>query len=43
MADQIATVSKLRIGGRLGVLSDSDMRSVEVAIETQLGLRAQFR
>jgi mRNA interferase MazF len=38
MADQIATVSKLRINARLGVLSDSDLRLVEGAIRVQLGL-----
>jgi mRNA interferase MazF len=39
MADQIATVSKLRLRGKLGVLSDSDIKLVEIAIRTQLGMR----
>ena len=38
MADQIATVSKLRLGGKLGSLSESDLRLVESSIRTQLGL-----
>ena len=38
MADQIATVSKLRLGTRLGVLSESDLRLVDGAIRIQLGL-----
>ena len=40
MADQIATVSKLRLGARLGVLSESDVRLVDGAIRIQLGLNA---
>lgn len=38
MADQIATVSKLRVGPRLGVLSESDMLRVEGAIRIQLAI-----
>ena len=38
MADQIATASKTRLGRKLGTLSDSDMRDVELAIKQQLGL-----
>jgi mRNA interferase MazF len=38
MADQIATVSKLRLRARMGVLSESDLRLVEDAIRVQLGL-----
>jgi len=38
MADQIATVSKLRFGNRLGALSVPDMQVVEAAIRTQLAL-----
>ena len=40
IADQIATVSKLRLGERLGILSDSDLRLVDGAIRIQLGLNA---
>lgn len=40
MADQFATVSKLRLGARLGVLSESDLRLVENAIRVQRGLGA---
>ena len=39
MADQIATVSKLRVRNRVGVLSVSDMQSVETAILIQLGMK----
>jgi mRNA interferase MazF len=38
MADQIATVSKSRLGDRIGTLSAEDMRAVERAIRVQLGL-----
>jgi mRNA interferase MazF len=38
MADQLATVSKLRVKNRLGRLSTSDMQSIERAIKLQLGL-----
>jgi mRNA interferase MazF len=38
MADQLATVSKVRLRDRLGTLGADDMRGVERAIRTQLGL-----
>lgn len=40
MADQIATVSKLRLSTKLGVLSEPDLRLVELAIRVQLGLNS---
>jgi mRNA interferase MazF len=38
MADQIATISTLRLRGRLGRLAPGDVTAVERAIRTQLGL-----
>jgi mRNA interferase MazF len=38
LADQLTTVSKLRLLNRVGCLSDSDMTGVEAAIRVQLGL-----
>jgi mRNA interferase MazF len=38
MADQITTVGKLRLSTRMGVLSESDLKLVDVAIRVQLGL-----
>ena len=38
MADQLASVSKLRLSKRLGVLSAEDMRKVSKAIKVQLDL-----
>lgn len=38
MADQIATVSKLRLRERLGAVSAADLAGVERAIRIQLGL-----
>jgi mRNA interferase MazF len=38
MADQLTTVSKLRLINRAGRVSASDMRKVELAIRVQLGL-----
>jgi len=38
MADQITTVSKVRLGTRMGVLSGSDIRLVDGVIRLQLGL-----
>lgn len=38
MADQLATVSKARLGERLGVLSRADMDKLERVIKLQLGL-----
>lgn len=39
MADQITTVSKLRLTARMGVLSESDLRLVDGAIRVQLALK----
>lgn len=38
MADQLTTVSKRRLTNRAGRLSQEDLRKVERAIRTQLGL-----
>jgi mRNA interferase MazF len=38
MADQLTTVSKLRLSERIAVLSPEDVRAVERAIMLQLGL-----
>ena len=38
MADQITTVSKLRLINQIGKLSEEDMREVERAVKLQLGL-----
>lgn len=38
MADQLATVSKLRIGKRMGAVDAAGMRDIEAAIAVQLGL-----
>jgi len=38
MADQLATVSKIRLIDVMGRLSDQDMRKVEQAIRVQLAL-----
>jgi len=38
MADQLATVNKLRLINRIGKLSGTDMRKVERAVKIQLGL-----
>ena len=38
MADQIATVSKLRLKSRAGTLTADDIRAVERAVRIQLGL-----
>jgi mRNA interferase MazF len=38
MADQLATVSKLRLSSRLDEVSAKDLRKVEAAIKVQLGL-----
>ena len=40
MADQITTVSKLRLINRAGELTNADMRKVEHAVKVQLGLLA---
>jgi mRNA-degrading endonuclease toxin of MazEF toxin-antitoxin module len=39
MADQLATVSKLRLFKRAGSLSADDLRKVGAAIKVQLDLR----
>jgi mRNA interferase MazF len=41
MADQMTTVSKQRLDGKIGQLSSDDMRKVERAIRIQLGLVEQ--
>lgn len=38
MADQLTTVSMLRLGQRIGVVSASDLAGIERAIAIQLGL-----
>jgi len=38
MADQLTTVSKQRLINKVGALSNADMKKVEQAVETQLGL-----
>jgi mRNA interferase MazF len=38
MADQLATVSKLRLFKRAGFLSEEDMRKIEEAIKIQLDI-----
>ena len=38
MADQLATVSKLRLFKRAGILSEKDMRKIEEAIKIQLDI-----
>lgn len=38
MADQLTTVSKLRLKGRLGAISAADLHAVERAVRLQLGL-----
>lgn len=43
MADQIATVSKVRLGTRIGLLSEPDLRLVDSAIRVQLGLNSADR
>ncbi|HVC99455.1 MAG TPA: type II toxin-antitoxin system PemK/MazF family toxin [Pirellulales bacterium] len=38
MADQLTTVSKVRVQNRVGRLSESDVKDVEQAVKVQLGL-----
>ena len=38
MADQLTTVSKLRLTDRCGILTNEDLRKVEQAVRIQLGL-----
>lgn len=40
MADQLTTVSKIRLINRAGRLSAADLKGVEQAIKVQLGLQA---
>jgi mRNA interferase MazF len=42
-ADQLTTVAKPRLAGRLGRLSDADLRGLEDAIRVQLGLPESVR
>lgn len=39
MADQLATVSKLRLSSRVGTLSGLDMQKIGEAIKIQIGLK----
>jgi mRNA interferase MazF len=38
MADELATVSKLRLFRRAGIISHEDMHEIETAIKTQLDI-----
>jgi mRNA interferase MazF len=38
MADQLTTVSKLRLKNKFGRVSESDLKSVERVVKVQLGL-----
>ncbi|MFH0977027.1 MAG: type II toxin-antitoxin system PemK/MazF family toxin [Spirochaetota bacterium] len=38
MADQLATVSKLRLFNCAGILSEEDMKKIENAVKIQLGM-----
>ena len=38
MADQLATVSKLRLFNLVGILSEEDMSKVKEAVKIQLGI-----
>ena len=38
MADQLATVSKMRLFKRAGVISANDMQRIEKAVKVQLGI-----
>jgi mRNA interferase MazF len=40
MADQIMTISKNRLKTKIGVITDRDMRAVEMAIKVQLSLQS---
>jgi mRNA-degrading endonuclease toxin of MazEF toxin-antitoxin module len=37
MADQISTISKVRLKDKIGALSPADMQEIESAIRVQLG------
>jgi len=39
MADQLTTISKMRLSNRIGRIRDEDMERVERAVCVQLGLR----
>lgn len=41
MADQLATISKLRLFNRAGILSEEDMLKVEEAVKIQLGIHLE--
>ncbi|MFZ0392595.1 MAG: type II toxin-antitoxin system PemK/MazF family toxin [Terracidiphilus sp.] len=43
MADQLTTVSRIRLGKRLGAISSADMDRIEDAVMLQLGLNSQGR
>lgn len=43
MADQLTTISKQRLGGRVGQLTADEMDSIERAIRLQLGLTEPVR
>jgi mRNA interferase MazF len=38
MADQLTTVSKLRLSGKMGMIATADLEQVESKIKLQLGL-----
>jgi mRNA interferase MazF len=38
MADQLTTVSKLRLIGKIGTLTEAEMTAIGIAIKTQLDL-----
>jgi mRNA interferase MazF len=40
MADQVTTVSKVRLSNNIGRLTNADVQKVEQAIKVQLGLIA---
>ncbi len=41
MADQLTTISKHRLAKRIGRVTPDEMERIEIAIQTQLGLRCQ--
>ena len=43
MADQLTTVSKLRLINQIDDLSEGDLRKVEYAVKIQLGLSTQMK
>ena len=42
MADQITTISKLRLINQIGILSEEDMQKIERAVKVQLGLSVRI-